>query len=66
MTKPIESINALYDAKQGAKLLHGLLSRESDRITPGQWVLAEELFVRVYKDHHGKHYAVADYLKEQN
>ena len=63
--KPIESFDAAVDARRGATHLRSLMNRDTKSLSPGQWRLAEELLDRVYKDHHGKHYAVADYLKEQ-
>ena len=66
MRRPIESFDAEADARRGAAHLRSLMARDSNRLSPGQWVLAEELMDRVYKSQiNGKHYAVADYLKEQ-
>ena len=65
MAKPIESFDAQHDAKRGVTHLRSLMNRDSKSLSPGQWVLAEELFDRVYKDKiTGKHYAVSDYIKE--
>ena len=65
MSRPIDSFDAAADARRGAAHLRSLMARESSRITPGQWGLAEDLFDRVYKCLvTGKHYAVADNLKE--
>jgi hypothetical protein len=64
-SRPIESFYAKVDARRGAVSLHSLMSRDSDSISPGQWRLAEDLLDRVYLSLiDGKHYAVADYLKE--